>query len=201
MTELVQEGSGNSFGAGVARLERASKPKSKAKESLDIKELAAKGVAITKAADNLHLGPSKSIISNPNFDINYYKFICCCDGSGSSPRAEIVNGGYGYRINNEEPQSGSVPEATNNVAEYTSLIELLKALGNKVEPGDPILIMMDSILVVNQVNDSWGTKYKHLADLKGEAQSLMLDLNAHLIWVPRIIMVKSSVDGAAYDIR
>lgn len=201
MTELAQDSRGNSFGAGVARLERASKPKSKAKEALDIKELALKGIALTNADDNLNLGPSKAIISNPNFNIDYYKYICCCDGSGSSPRSGIVNGGYGFRINNEEPQSGAVPGATNNVAEYTSLIELLKELGNKVEPGDPILILMDSILVVNQVNDSWGTKFKHLADLKSEAQALLLDLNAHLIWVPRIIMVKSGVDGAAYDIR
>ena len=54
MTELAQDSRGNSFGAGVARLERASKPKSKAKEALDIKELALKGIALTNADDNLN---------------------------------------------------------------------------------------------------------------------------------------------------
>lgn len=96
---------------------------------------------------------------------------------------------YGYVIEaagKTETGKGLVtkgPKATNNLAEYTALIEALKAA--KEWPG-PYLIKGDSQLVVNQVTGRWQCKASHLQPLVKKARSLLGQLGqAKLQWVPR----------------
>ena len=73
--------------------------------------------------------------------------------------------------------------ATNNVAEYTALIEALKALKDLNLEKDVVEIKGDSQLVVNQVNGVWRCNVARLFKLKEEAKKL---INGHKItWVPR----------------
>ena len=148
-----------------------------------------------------NLAPSTATITNPNFNIDYYKYIAICDGSGNAVGAGIEHGGWGYRIGDEEPVGGTVLNATNNEAEYTSLIECLKELKNRVKEDEPVLILMDSMLVVNQVNGWYRVSKPHLQVLKTQVDALISDVPVSLVWVPREIMVAGGVDHAAYSSR
>ncbi len=59
-------------------------------------------------------------------------------------------------------------EQTNNVAEYSALIGLLREL--KV----PAEIFCDSALVVNQVMGKWKVKHENMKPLHAEAQALLI---------------------------
>jgi ribonuclease HI len=80
--------------------------------------------------------------------------------------------------------------ATNNYAEYCGLGHALRFLDDANWRGDAI-IRADSNLVVQQVNDRWKCKVKHLAKLRDRVWQLMesLDLqfgvNCSLSHVPR----------------
>jgi ribonuclease HI len=60
---------------------------------------------------------------------------------------------------------------TNNVAEWTSLIMALEAA--KKKNYYPIHIYMDSMLVVNQVQDLWKVKTPHLMQYYKKAKTLV----------------------------
>lgn len=169
----------------------------KPKELVPMRDLVLRSRELLKG----NLAPSTATINNPEFDIDYYKYIAICDGSGNAIGAGIEHGGWGYRIGDDQPVGGTVLNATNNEAEYTSLIECLKKLKTMVKDDEPILILMDSMLVVNQVNGWYRISKKHLQVLKNQVDALLADVPASLVWVPREIMVSGGADYAAYSSR
>ena len=72
---------------------------------------------------------------------------------------------------------------TNNEAEYTALILLLKAA--KERGVKELKIYGDSKLVVCQVSKLWKINLPHLRTLAQEAWSLMEGMEVALEWIPR----------------
>ena len=72
---------------------------------------------------------------------------------------------------------------TNNEAEYTALILLLKAA--KERGVKELKIYGDSKLVVSQVSKLWKINLPHLRALAQEAWSLMEGMEVTLEWIPR----------------
>lgn len=77
------------------------------------------------------------------------------------------------------------PGATNNVAEFTGLVEGLRWLRAHAKPGAPIRVRGDSKLVVNTVTGHWNVHVAHLKPLHAEAVRLAKELGAKVEWVPR----------------
>lgn len=74
---------------------------------------------------------------------------------------------------------------TNNEAEYAALIKLLMSLVDLVDFDDEIMILGDSRLVVNQVNELWDVTAENLIGLSICAKWLFnLFPNAKLMWWP-----------------
>lgn len=84
---------------------------------------------------------------------------------------------------------------TNNIAEYTGLIEGVKAY-RLLGTGEPLAIRGDSNLVVSMVAKKWGWNRKktkwvphedmpHLKDLLDTALTELADLEYTIQWVPR----------------
>lgn len=123
-------------------------------------------------------------------------YILSYDGA-----CEPVNPGgvasYGYTIELEgDEQSfgkGVVGEGegmTNNVAEYSGLIEGLKAIGKIVKAGDKLEIRSDSQLAVRQMNGEYRVRSERIRPLFEKAQELKKELEGkgiqvRLEWVPR----------------
>jgi len=86
----------------------------------------------------------------------------------------------------------SIGHGTNNVAEYSALIELLRVLKSmKIEKAQ---IFGDSQLVINQVTRKWRVNQKHLQELVNQARTLMEDQPEWRIkWIPRELNVADSV--------
>jgi ribonuclease HI len=85
---------------------------------------------------------------------------------------------------------GEGPGMTNNVAEYTGLIEGMKAVSKTVRPGDTLEIRSDSQLVVRQMNGVYRVRSERLRPLYQKAQKQQNALEARGIrvriqWVPR----------------
>ena len=72
---------------------------------------------------------------------------------------------------------------TNNEAEYTALLLLLKAA--KERDIKTLNIYGDSKLVVSQVSKQWKINLPHLRALAQEAWSLMEGMSVTLEWIPR----------------
>ena len=84
--------------------------------------------------------------------------------------------------------------ATNNVAEYTGLIEgVKKAL--QIDPDAELHVRMDSKLVVEQMSGRWKIKHPDMAELAAEARSLLVGTPVKFEWVPRL--QNSRADKAA----
>lgn len=66
----------------------------------------------------------------------------------------------------------AIGEATNNIAEYTAVIESLKAIKQKVGESPDIEFYLDSILVVNQLNGLFKIKNPTLRSLATEVRIL-----------------------------
>ena len=99
--------------------------------------------------------------------------------------------GYGSLVRDADTGSvlarrnGFLGTTTNNVAEYTGLIEALRA-AQSIDPGADIEVRMDSKLVVEQVSGRWQVKHEGLKPLAREAVSLTATFPAvRLTWVPR----------------
>lgn len=74
---------------------------------------------------------------------------------------------------------------TNNEAEYVALIKLLMDLVDLIDWEDKILILGDSRLVINQVNELWDTTAENLIPLSVCAKWFFnLFPNAELKWWP-----------------
>ena len=99
--------------------------------------------------------------------------------------------GYGSLVRDADTGSvlarrnGFLGTNTNNVAEYTGLIEGLKA-AQALDPDAAIEVRMDSKLVVEQVSGRWKVKNEGLKALVREAVSLTASFpSVRLTWVPR----------------
>ncbi|MCU1505658.1 MAG: ribonuclease [Microbacteriaceae bacterium] len=83
---------------------------------------------------------------------------------------------------------------TNNVAEYTALIEgVKKALA--IDPDAELHIRMDSKLVVEQMSGRWKIKHPDMADLAAQAREALTGTPVKFEWIPRL--QNSRADAAA----
>jgi probable phosphoglycerate mutase len=83
---------------------------------------------------------------------------------------------------------------TNNVAEYTALIEgVRKALA--IDPDAELHIRMDSKLVVEQMSGRWKIKHPDMADLAAQAREALTGTPVKFEWIPRL--QNSRADAAA----
>jgi ribonuclease HI len=75
--------------------------------------------------------------------------------------------------------------ATNNVAEYTALVEgIRKALA--IDPDAELHVRMDSKLVIEQMSGRWKIKHPDMAELAAQARSLLTGTPVKFEWVPRL---------------
>ena len=117
-------------------------------------------------------------------------FVCGADGSNTTSGI-----GKWCFFDGEEYVRGDVPHvSTCNVSEYHALINLLKHLaGKELKPGK-FLILMDSALVVNQVNGNYRVRLDHLKPLCAEASELISKFHCELQWVPRTHPLMKEID-------
>lgn len=116
------------------------------------------------------------------------RFVVEADGGS---RGNPGPAGYGALVRDAGTGSvlarrnGFLGTTTNNVAEYTGLIEGLKA-ARALDPTATIDVRMDSKLVVEQVSGRWRVKHEGLKSLAREAVSLTSTFpSVRLTWVPR----------------
>ena len=75
--------------------------------------------------------------------------------------------------------------ASNNVAEYTALVEgVRKAL--EIDPEAELHVRMDSKLVVEQMSGRWKIKHPDMAELAAEARGLLIGTPVRFEWIPRL---------------
>lgn len=85
-------------------------------------------------------------------------------------------------------------QASNNVAEYTALIEgVRKAL--EIDPDAELHVRMDSKLVVEQMSGRWKIKHPDMAELAARARELLTGTPVRFEWIPRL--QNSRADAAA----
>lgn len=74
--------------------------------------------------------------------------------------------------------------ATNNFAEYSGVIAILEYL-NLHFPSTPVLIRMDSKLVVEQLSGRWKIKSPDMMELAIKARGLIGSRDVNFEWIPR----------------
>jgi ribonuclease HI len=73
---------------------------------------------------------------------------------------------------------------SNNVAEYTALIEgVRRALA--IDPDAELHVRMDSKLVVEQMSGRWKIKHPDMAELAAVARQLLIGTPVRFEWIPR----------------
>lgn len=103
--------------------------------------------------------------------------------------------GYGALVRDAESgdllaeRAAPLGKQSNNVAEYTGLIEGLKAAA-LVDPGAEIDVRMDSKLVVEQMSGRWKIKHEDMRRLALQARDLVSQIVAaggsvSYAWIPR----------------
>ncbi|WP_193510070.1 reverse transcriptase-like protein [Cryobacterium sp. BB736] len=108
-------------------------------------------------------------------------------GSGSV----IIDGGSGEIL---AVVGRYIGVASNNVAEYTGLVEgVRRAL--VIDPDAELLVRMDSKLVVEQMSGRWKIKHPAMAELAAQARDLLMGTPVRFEWVPRL--QNSRADAAA----
>lgn len=100
-----------------------------------------------------------------------YGFVVHRDG-------ELVHEGHGLA-------SPPGPGATNNVAEFTGLVQGLTWLKAHARRGEPIRVRGDSRLAIEGTIGLKKIHVLHLKPLAAQARQLVDDLGARLEWVPR----------------
>jgi probable phosphoglycerate mutase len=117
--------------------------------------------------------------------------------------------GYGAVVRSEDGEilaerSGSLGLATNNVAEYTGLIEGLSAAGDL--GAREVTVRMDSKLVVEQMSGRWQIKHPGLRPLAAQAAALVHQFaSVTFEWIPRErnmhadALANEAMDAAAED--
>lgn len=116
--------------------------------------------------------------------------VCGADGSNT-----VTGVGKWCFFDGQEYHTGDVPHAsTCNVSEYHALINLLKYLVALPEKPADFIILMDSALVVNQVNGDYRVRVEHLKPLCAEATALLSQFRCELQWVPRTHALMKEID-------
>lgn len=117
------------------------------------------------------------------------------------PRTLVIEADGGSRGNPGQAGSGSVvidPEtgdviaelgrylgtASNNVAEYTALIEGIRT-ALAIDPDAELHVRMDSKLVVEQMCGRWKIKHPDMAELAAQARELLTGTPVRFEWIPR----------------
>ncbi|MCU1514566.1 MAG: hypothetical protein JWO10_1656 [Microbacteriaceae bacterium] len=75
--------------------------------------------------------------------------------------------------------------ATNNVAEYTALVEGVKK-AMAIDADAELEVYMDSKLVIEQMSGRWKIKHPDMAELAAEARGLLIGTPVKFQWVPRL---------------
>jgi ribonuclease HI len=104
---------------------------------------------------------------------NQRKYLGYFDGSAKPNPGEMTIGGYITNPDRKKMYSYSISigHGTNNVAEYKSLINLLKEC---VDRGiQRVLIRGDSQLVINQIDGAWSCYEPKMIELRDEALELI----------------------------
>ena len=91
-----------------------------------------------------------------------------------------------------DPESGevivecaeSIGIASNNVAEYSGLVEGLEAV-RALDPEATVLVKMDSKLVVEQMSGRWKIKHPDMRALAMKARDVLPYENVEYQWIPR----------------
>ena len=103
--------------------------------------------------------------------------------------------GYGALVRDGETRevlaerAAPLGKESNNVAEYTGLIEGLRAVVDHA-PGAAVTVRMDSKLVVEQMSGRWKIKHEDMKRLAAEAQALAAEISSAggavtYEWIPR----------------
>ena len=95
---------------------------------------------------------------------------------------------YSFSIDGIMTHNPDIGNATNNEAEYISLMNALISIRTEDDRDTSLIIKMDSALVVNQVNGKWkiGTKNPNIRKLWiGTRNHLSMFGSWTLIWIPR----------------
>jgi probable phosphoglycerate mutase len=74
--------------------------------------------------------------------------------------------------------------ATNNVAEYSGLVEGLRR-ARTLDPAAIIHVKMDSKLVVEQMSGRWKIKHPDMRELARQAHEIIAGATVTFEWVPR----------------
>jgi len=129
-----------------------------------------------------------------------FDYLITCDGGSRGNGA--TNQGYGsYVISTRDGQKEilrlDLGTATNNEAEYQTLIAALKDLVGRIQRADrapsgySLLAHTDSQLVVGQLTQGWKVKAANLRPLVDEAAALMQTFGrCDLVKVPRDEIVR-----------
>jgi len=119
------------------------------------------------------------------------------DGSCRDNGGENAIGGigiYGHINENITLEVAKIVNArTNNEAEYWAIIQALWLLQDIFF--HKIIIYSDSMLVVNQINGSWGIKQDNLKILYGtyrRAKKLLFGRTILIKWIPRLSNKKAN---------
>lgn len=135
----------------------------------------------------------KKIQETKHIDISIYEYICFFDGA-CLPVNPYGNMGVGSIILNKDLKevfkysAEKTPNRnnSNNVAEYMALKQVLLYFYENGLTDKKILILGDSNLVINQMNDEWQIKdglYRDQAIVTKQIYENFTNLNLH--WIPR----------------
>ncbi|GAA1161314.1 reverse transcriptase-like protein [Nesterenkonia sandarakina] len=97
--------------------------------------------------------------------------------------------GSGALVRNEAGQilatkATPLGKASNNVAEYTGLIEGLR-LARDLDPEAFVEVKLDSKLVVEQMSGRWKIKHEDMKRLAAEASTILPPTQVRYTWIPR----------------
>ena len=99
-------------------------------------------------------------------------YIAYCDGGSRGNPGPAAGAFVTFKDGERVSELGKfIGDDTNNVAEWTSLILALEDA--KKNNFYPIVIKMDSLLVVSQINDKWKVKTPHLMPFYKQAKALL----------------------------
>lgn len=73
---------------------------------------------------------------------------------------------------------------SNNVAEYTGLIEGVRC-ALAIDPNAELHVRMDSKLVVEQMSGRWKIKHPDMAELASTAREMLAGTQVRFEWIPR----------------
>ncbi|MGC5616354.1 histidine phosphatase family protein [Georgenia sp. Z1491] len=95
--------------------------------------------------------------------------------------AVLTDAGTGERL---ASRSGWLGETTNNVAEYTAVVEGLRAAA-RIDPDAEVEVRADSKLVVEQMSGRWKIKHEDMRRLALEARDAFPAPRVRYTWIPR----------------